>query len=206
MSSFFITFEGIEGSGKSTQAKKLQQFLTSKGVATVLTSEPGGTETGKKIREMLVHQNEKRMLPESELLLNFVSRIEHVNQLIAPALARNQTVISDRYLDSTYAYQGYGFSVELKKIDQLLELFKEKIALPDLTFLIDLPVELAFARIKNRASNNSYEQLDLEFHQRVREGYLMIARNNPRIIILDGRGSEQEIAKGIAATFDKLSR
>lgn len=188
----FITFEGIEGSGKSTQSKKLYEFFLSHKIDTILTREPGGVKASEKIRELLLDNSLERLEAKTELLLNFAARIEHVEKLIKPALLQNKVVISDRFYDSTFAYQGsafkLGFETVLKTKNIAICDFK-----PDITFLIDLPVEEAFARIKTRSSNNRYEQMSFDFHQRVRDGYLKLNEENQRIILLDGLQSPDEI-------------
>jgi dTMP kinase len=198
----FITFEGIEGSGKSTQSKKLQQFLLSKGISTILTREPGGTETGEKIREILINQ---KLTAETEIMLNFAARIEHIENLIKPALHEKKIVISDRFLDSTYAYQGFGFGFDLKIIKNLADIFFANFS-PDITFLIDLEVEKSFDRLKKRAENNKYEKFSFDFHQKVRTGFLELAAQNQKIHIINGDKNEEEIFSQIIAVISqKLS-
>lgn len=188
----FITFEGIEGSGKSTQCKALYDFLVSKNFAAVLTREPGGTRAGEEIRKILIDETVAKLAAKTEILLNFAARSEHVSKLIKPALAEGKFVICDRFFDSTYAYQGDAFGIDYGEIDVI-----KKFAIgdfgPDITFLIDLPVETAFSRIEHRADNNRYEKLGLEFHQKVRAGFLMLAKKNSRIRIIDGTKTQQEI-------------
>ncbi len=188
----FITFEGIEGSGKSTQCKALYEFFTSKNIAAVLTREPGGTKAGELLRAVLFNEEIVKLEAKTEVLLNFSARSEHVAKLIKPALAEEKTVICDRFFDSTYAYQGNAFGIDYSEIDAVKKFAIGDFA-PDITFLIDLPVEVAFARIGQRADNNRYEKLGLEFHQKVREGFLMLAKKNSRIRIIDGTKTQQEI-------------
>lgn len=188
----FITFEGIEGSGKSTQVRMLNDFLASKNLPTLVTREPGGTLAGEKIREILIDEKIPKLNPTTELLLNFAARIEHVEKLINPALKANKIVICDRFFDSSYAYQGFGLDLGKDKVDKIRELSITKFK-PQISFLIDLPVEIAFLRIKDRLDNNRYEKMDLNFHQKVRDGYLTIAKHDPRIVIIDGNKSKEEI-------------
>jgi len=192
----FISFEGIEGSGKSTQAKKLHEFFLSQNIDAILTREPGGTKAGEKIREILIDEKITKLEAKTELFLNFAARLEHVEKLIKPSLAAQKTVICDRFFDSTYAYQGSAFGLDEKLIDEVKKMTIGDFA-PDLTFLIDVPVEVAFARIAGRAENNRYEKLGLDFHQKVRDGFLFLAAKNSRIKKIDGTKNQQEI-------FDKI--
>ena len=188
----FITFEGIEGSGKSTQSKKLYEFFLTQKKEVILTREPGGTTVGEKIREILIDEKIAKLEAKTELFLNFAARLEHVEKLIKPALAQNKIVISDRFFDSTYAYQGNAFGVDFNLIDKV-----RKIAIgdfkPDITFLIDVPVEVAFKRIEGRIENNRYEKLAIDFHQKVREGFLNLAKNDARIKAIDGTQGLEKI-------------
>ncbi len=189
----FITFEGVEGCGKSTQTKMLQQFLHEKNYDAIITREPGGAKASEAIRAILLDDNLPKLNAKSEILLNFAARIEHVEQLIKPALAAGKTVICDRFFDSTFAYQGFGFGVDLKLIEEVKKLAIGDFA-PDITFLIDVPVDIAFARIEDRSTNNRYEKLGRDFHQRTRDGFLQIARENKRISVLDGTLPAKDLA------------
>lgn len=188
----FITFEGIEGSGKSTQVKKLQEFFLNKKIDSILTREPGGTKAGELVRAILIDEKIEKLDAKSELFLNFAARIEHVEKLIKPALAAKKTVICDRFFDSTFAYQGSAFGLDFSLIEEVKKMAIGNFA-PDITFLIDVPVEVAFKRIATRADNNRYEKLGLEFHQKVRAGFLALAKKNPRIKIIDGTKTEAEV-------------
>ena len=192
----FITFEGIEGSGKSTQSKKLYEFLLAAKLNAILTREPGGTKASEKIREILIDDEIEKLEAKTELFLNFAARLEHVEKLIKPALAENKIVISDRFFDSTFAYQGSAFGLDSKLIDEVKKMTIGDFA-PDITFLIDVPVEHAFARIQNRESNNRYEKLGLDFHQKVRNGFLKLASENQRILLIDGTKTPQEVFEKI---------
>lgn len=192
----FITFEGIEGSGKSTQAKKLHEFFTAKNVASILTREPGGTPASEAIRAILIDEKISKLEAKTELFLNFAARLEHVEKLIKPALQQNKIVISDRFFDSTYAYQGSAFGLDFALIDEVKKMTISNFA-PDITFLIDVPVETAFARIVNRSDNNRYEKLGADFHKKVRDGFLSLAKKNPRIRLIDGTKNPQEISQEI---------
>lgn len=192
----FITFEGVEGSGKSTQAKLLHEFLRKKNYDAIVTREPGGAAASEKIREILLDETLPKLESCTEILLNFAARLEHVEKLIKPALQAGKWVICDRFFDSTFAYQGFGFGADFETISRIKSLSIQDFA-PDITFLIDVPVDIAFARIKERSTNNRYEKLDEKFHQRTRDGFLELARLNKRIKIIDGTKSIEEISQKI---------
>jgi dTMP kinase len=188
----FITFEGIEGSGKSTQSRKLQEFFLENKIDAILTREPGGCEISEEIRKILLAEKFGNMQVLSEILLNFTARLEHVEQVIKPALMQGKVVICDRFFDSTYAYQGSAQGVDLAIIQAI-----QKITLgdfqPDITFLIDVEVEQAFERIRLRSDNNRYEKLGLEFHQKVRSGFLKLIDKNKRIKKIDGLQDPKQV-------------
>lgn len=192
----FITFEGIEGSGKSTQSKMLHEFLLAKSYDAIITREPGGVPAAELIRGVLLDETVAKLEAKSEIFLNFAARIEHVEKLIKPALKAGKTVISDRFFDSTLAYQGYGFGADLGLIEEVKNLAIGNFS-PDVTFLIDVPVEAAFARIKDRSTNNRYEKLGVDFHKKTRDGFLEMAQKNPRIVILDGNQEPMALAQEI---------
>ena len=196
----FLTFEGIEGSGKSTQVKKLHAFFLEKNIDAILTREPGGTFAGEKIREILIDEKIEKLEAKTELFLNFAARLEHVEKLIKPSLAQGKTVISDRFIDSTFAYQGNAFGLDKTLIEDVKKMAISDFA-PDITFLIDVPVEAAFARIQTRADNNRYEKLGFDFHQKVRDGFLQLAKKNPRIKVIDGTKNQQEVFVEIISYF-----
>lgn len=187
----FITFEGIEGSGKSTQAKRLYEYLINIGIKAYLTREPGGTSIGKKIREILMSHWEENFPFIAELLLYQADRNIHVNNIIKPLLQQDYIVISDRFYDSTTAYQHYARGIDYSIVDYLNKLATEGIK-PHITFLLDLPVQEAFKRL-NREKDR-LESEGLNFHQKVREGFLKIAdMEKDRVIVLDGLKSPDEI-------------
>ena len=194
----FITFEGIEGCGKSTQARKLHQFFLSQKIDAILTREPGGTETGQRIREILLDENLPKLNAKTELFLHFASRIENIENLIKPAITNGKIVICDRFVDSSYVYQGDGLGLDYSMIDDVR---KNSIGdlKPDITFLIDLPVETAFARIHNRSENNRYERLGIDFHQKIRNGFLRLANKNSRIKVINGDRNLDEVFAEILA-------
>ncbi len=194
MEGIFITFEGIEGCGKSTQATLLSDFFHNKKIDCVLTHEPGGTQISEKIRDLLLDKNNLKMEPLTELFLYFASRAQHTFEKIKPALEAGTHVISDRYFDSTIAYQGEGRYILKQKLIETNN-FATGGLIPHITFLIDLPVEIGLSRIKNK---DRIEQESIEFHNRVRGAYLTLARENPeRIKIIDGTKSIEDIHKEV---------
>ncbi len=198
----FISFEGIEGSGKSTQAKILYDFLKQKEYPVILTREPGGTAIGNNIREILIDKKNNQINPLTELMLNFASRIEHLQQVILPALKNKQIVITDRFYDSTLAYQGFAMDVEIETIEKVHQLIINSIQ-PDITFLCDMEVEVAFQRIKSRSDNNRYEELSFDFHNKVRNGFLKIAQDNvSRIKIINANNDVSKVAEQIVKYLD----
>jgi len=190
---FFVTLEGGEGAGKSTQVGLLAGALRAAGHEVVATREPGGAPGAEEIRQILVSGRVDRWSPLSELLLFVAARREHVDRTIEPALSRGAWVVCDRFSDSTVAYQGYGGGLieECKALQQLaLGAFQ-----PDLTLVLDLAVELGLERARTRSGHGKrYEQMGLDFHRRVREGFLQIARLEPaRCRVIDGRGTIEEV-------------
>lgn len=199
-----ITFEGIEGCGKSTLAKELYEYLKSKNYKVIFTREPGGGKLGEKIREILL-SNEFEIPDYSELFLFLASRYEHTKNVIIPRLKEGYIVISDRYMDSTIAYQGYGRKIDLKLLEKLNEIATLGIK-PDLTFLIDLPEEISFNRLKDKILDR-IESEEIEFYKRVRFGYIEIARNEPlRFIILDGTMELQALKQKVFEITENLIR
>jgi len=200
--SLFITFEGIEGCGKTTQIGLLTSFLKSLHRPFLLTREPGGTGVGERIRQILLSSENVGIEPMAELYLYAAARVQHLHQVISPALREGKVVICDRFADATLAYQGYGRGVDLVWIEGIHARTMENVK-PDLTFLLDLPVEEGLRRALKRMENHSvkedrFEKEALDFHRRVREGYLSLARNEPRrIIVLDGMKEEQIIHQEI---------
>lgn len=180
MKGLFITFEGPEGAGKSTQARLLAEWLRAKGREVVLTREPGGTRLGQAIRGLLLHQD--HMCAEAEYLLYSADRAEHMQTLIRPALQQGQVVLCDRWLDSSLAYQGYGRGLDLGWLRAVAQGATQGIR-PHKTFLFDLPPEVGLERFEGR---DRLEREPLEFHRRVRQGYLELAQAEPeRFVLLD---------------------
>jgi len=191
----FITLEGIEGAGKSTQANLLAETLKQKGFQTVLTREPGGIETAEAIRAILLH---KDIEPVSELLLYEAARAEHFCKVIKPALDSGKTVVCDRFADASIAYQGYGRGLDVKMIEELNHIATFG-TMPDLTIIVDITAQRAFERLKQRGNApDRFERLDVKFFERVRKGYLDLAINQPkRVVVVDGAKSVEEVHKAI---------
>lgn len=205
----FITFEGPDGSGKSTQIELLAHHLRSIGWNVLTTREPGGTPIGDQIRNVLHDVTNTEMVSEAEILLYSASRAQLVGQVIRPALAQGATVLSDRYADSTIAYQGYGRGLDLNVLRRITDFATGGLA-PDLTIYLDLPVEQGLERKRQALSQRSGEwnrldQEDVEFHQRVRQGYLELAAAEPeRWLIVDARPSVAEIQRRIREAMERF--
>jgi dTMP kinase len=190
MKGYFITVEGIEGVGKSTAVKYIQEYLLQAQKEVVLTREPGGTEIAEKIRHILLTpSHEERMLPETELLLMFAARAQHIKQIIEPALLEGKWVVCDRFVDASYAYQGGGRKISLKHIEMLEQWIVNNVK-PNLTILLDAPSEVGLARAKHRGPQDRIEQEKIDFFDRVRHGYLMRAeQNKSRFCVIDATQS-----------------
>lgn len=187
----FLTFEGIDGAGKSTHIASVVSALQAQGLQVVATREPGGTALGEKLRELLLHESMHR---ETETLLMFAARREHLAQVIEPALARGQWVVSDRFTDATFAYQGGGRQVALEKL-AALEQWVHPHLQPDLTFLFDLPLEVAKARLLAGRKLDKFEQEQADFFNATRAEYLRRAQNDsPRFRTIDASHSIEQIA------------
>lgn len=205
----FITFEGPEGAGKSTQLKRLAEYLREKGHAVITTREPGGTPLAEQLREILkTHRGAEKLHPETELLLMEAARSQHAREVILPALERGCVVLCDRYYDSTTAYQGGARNIDSSLIDRL-NLFAAGFRKPDLTLIFDLDIETGFRRAgKRQETAGEYDRFEAEtraFHQRVREMFLQIARTEPdRVKIIDAEGTPEEVAERVRSTADEL--
>lgn len=197
MKGTFISFEGIEGTGKSTHAKLLCEYLREKGFDAVLTEEPGGTPIGLGIREILLSVEHKGMTPVVELLLYNASRAQHIREVIMPAIDRGSVVITDRFTDSTIAYQGYGRGIDLNLIDSIDMIATGRLR-PDITLLLDLDVEAGLKRNRGINKTDRLELEDVAFHQRVRTGYHAIAAKEPgRIQCIDASQGIEKIRSQI---------
>lgn len=199
-----ITFEGIEGCGKSTQAELLKDCLIGAGVKTLLSREPGGSPLGEKLRTILLNRENYHLTPESELFLYLADRAEHVWQVIKPALEENKILIVDRYLDSTLVYQGYGRGFDLFFVQELNTMATYRIW-PQITFLLDLPPDQGLKRARTRNLENftdieegRFESEDLAFHQTIRNGYLEIAKHErDRFVVLDAMETVESVFENI---------
>ncbi|MDX2186639.1 MAG: dTMP kinase [Opitutaceae bacterium] len=191
-----ISFEGSEGAGKSTQIARLAQRIQDRGHDVISTREPGGTEIGEQIRNIIVHNSKgDEMRAETELLLFAAARAQLVRETIVPALLNGTVVLSDRFLDSTTVYQGIARNLALGPVNQINR-FAIGNVMPDLTVVIDVPTEVSLARIRQRASDlpDRMERENIDFYEKVREGYLVLAKGMPeRIIVVDGTQPEDEI-------------
>ena len=202
--SLFITLEGGEGAGKTTQIVHLAGWLAERGVSCILTREPGGTDLGRKIRALLLDPEHAGMAPETELLLYMADRAQHIATVIRPALASGRTVLCDRYFDATLVYQGAARGLSADRIRRLHELMFEGLT-PHLTLLLDLPVETGLARARQQLekggrsrSESRFEDEALLFHRRVRAGYLELARQHPeRFRVIDATADETGVRAAI---------
>jgi dTMP kinase len=197
-----ISFEGSEGSGKSTQIALLAEHFQKANREVVTTREPGGTEIGEQIRNIIVHNSKgDEMCAETELLLFAAARAQVVREVIAPAMMRGAVVLSDRFLDSSTVYQGIGRNLAADPVAQINR-FAVGNVMPDLTVVIDVPTEVSLARLKQRASDlpDRMERENLDFYTKIREGYLVLAKGMPeRFVLIDGTKSQDAIAKKIWA-------
>ena len=207
----FITFEGGDGTGKTTQLKALESHLQSKGCSCVSTREPGGTSLGKLIRQVLLEVGKQPIASPTELFLYLADRAQHVQEVIIPAIDGGKIVLCDRYTDSTLAYQGYGRGIDLDLLRQLNE-FANRGVEPDLTLLLDCPVELGLSRTAQRQSNagsargreDRFEREKVEFHEKVHAGFLAMARAEPeRFRIIDASGSVEQVSREIQNVIDR---
>jgi len=195
----FITLEGPEGSGKSTQIKRLAKRLELMDYPVITTREPGGTSIGDQIRQVLVRMENKELHPRTEILLFLAARAQLVEQLIKPALQDGRIILCDRYGDSTLAYQGYGHGLDLDKLRQMLDFATDHLK-PDLTILLDLDVKMGLMRKKAEDEWNRLDAYEVLFHERVREGYLNLAREEPE------RWRIVDASQGIDAVQEDLLR
>jgi len=197
----FITFEGIDGAGKSTHIAFVSKYLQDRGIDLVSSREPGGTQLGEKLRELVLHET---MHLETEALLMFASRREHIAQVIAPALARGAWVISDRFTDASFAYQGGGRGMDLAKLDALEQWVHPHLQ-PDLTLLFDVPLEVARARLDATRTLDKFEQEKTDFFASTRNEYLRRAAQFPqRFRLVDSTRTIAEIEVEITAILDEL--
>ncbi|MEJ2010971.1 MAG: dTMP kinase [Anaerolineales bacterium] len=204
--SAFITLEGPDGGGKSLQAELLKDYLQSLDHAVVLTREPGGTDIGDQIRKVLMLLENKAMDPRTEFLLFSASRAQLVNQFIRPQLEAEKIVICDRFFDSSLAYQGYGQGLNLDMLRRVTE-FATGGLVPDLTLLLDLDAESGLRRRESGGNWNRLDAYDLEFHRRVRNGYLELASQEPqRWVVIDGSPGREVVKTAVQQAVDAFLR
>jgi dTMP kinase len=205
--SLFITFEGVEGSGKTTQIQRLKKYLTQKGIPCKVTREPGGCPISERVREILLNPDHREM-PDVKFLES--ARAQHVKEVIEPFLKKGGIVLCDRFRDATLAYQGYGRKIDLKWIERLNHLSSQGIK-PDVTFLLDCPSDVGLKRAlqRNRTlkqeNEERFEKEEIQFHRRVRKGYLAIAKKEPRRVkVIDTRQGEEKVFEKIQKIVDDL--
>lgn len=196
----FITLEGGEGAGKSTQIALLKECLEASGLSVLVTREPGGSKGGEDIRNLLVNGDTNRWEPLTEALLNYAARHEHLEKVILPALAKGIWVLCDRFADSTMAYQGYGHGMNREVIRRLHRLVVDDVA-PDLTLIFDMPVELGLERATSRGDGEDrYERMGTDFHERLRQGFLEIERKDPaRCKLIDASSDIGAVAMAVTS-------
>ena len=201
MNSFFITFEGIDGAGKSTHINFVEKYLQDNHIPFISTREPGGTPLGEKLRNHLLNEV---MDPYTETLLMFSSRMQHIKEIIKPNLDKGVSVLSDRFTDATYAYQHGGKGVNEAFIHVLKTLVHPKIN-PNITFLFDCPIEISLERLHSTRELDKFEKEEKSFHQKVRDAYLTLAKAEPdRFVIIDSSQTIETIQIQIEQSLDKL--
>lgn len=200
----FITLEGGEGVGKTTNIRYIEELIKAAGKTLIRTREPGGTPLAESVRGLLLDPAHQGMHPDCELLLMFAARAEHLDKVIRPALERGDWVLCDRFTDATYAYQGYGRGLSLERIAELEQLVQGGLR-PDLTLLLDVPVEIGMERAGNRSDPDRFEQENLAFFERIRQGYLSRARAEPeRFAVIDAGLALEAVQAGIQAALNRL--
>ncbi|WFE68770.1 dTMP kinase [Thiomicrospira sp. R3] len=201
----FLTLEGVEGAGKSTNLRFIEQWLNEQGIEFVVTREPGGTELGEAIRGLLLDKRYKTMTPSCELLLMFAARAQHIETLIKPALAQGKWVVSDRFTDATYAYQGAARGLGFERIAPI-ENWVQQAFRPDCTFVFDLPVELGMQRVATRGGEiDRFEQEQNGFFEKVRQAYLVRAAQSPeRYCVVDAAQSLEAVQIQISTQLTRL--
>ena len=189
----FVTFEGIEGSGKTTQARRLSAHLEKRGIPHIVTREPGGTPLADQVRSLLLDPRQETVFPEAELLLYQAARAQHVRGLLIPALESGKAVLCDRFYDATCAYQTHARKLDVEMVG-MLNRFASGGLVPDLTLLFDLPPEIGVSRAARRGAADRIEMESQDFHQAVREGYLAIFKSNSdRMVLIDACATEKEV-------------
>lgn len=197
----FITLEGVDGAGKTTHIEFIKNYLSDLNINYVMTREPGGTGLGEKLRDILLHDE---MNPQTETMLMFAARNEHIDKVIRPNLIKGAVVISDRFTDATYAYQAGGKGVKDEKIDILKKWVQEDLR-PDLTFLFDLSVEVSIERLNKTRKLDKFEREDKSFHKKIREKYLTLVEASPeRFCVLNSEASIEKIQNQIKLKLDEV--
>jgi len=204
MNNLFITFEGGDGSGKSTQVNLLFNYLISKKIDTIKTREPGGTPSAEALRELLIKGEIDKWQPITEALLMWAARFEHIGEVINPSIEMGKTVICDRFYDSTYAYQGIAHNLGLEKMIDLKNLIIGNIE-PSVTFIMDIDPEIGLERTRDRGnSENRFENFDLDFHKKIRKAFLDIANKyKDRCVLVNAELSQNEISNIIVKEINK---
>ncbi|TDO99983.1 dTMP kinase [Marinomonas balearica] len=198
----FITLEGGEGSGKTSAIAFVKEWLEAKGVPYIVTREPGGTPLAEEIRQVVLSKRDESVSPITELLLVFAARAQHVEQKIVPALESGVWVISDRFIDSSYVYQGVARGLDIADIDRLVHLAVGD-CLPDRTILLDVPVEVGMERVANRLGNDRLDAESTQFHEMVRRGFLDLAiRDRDRVSIVDASVAQKDVFEQIATVLE----
>lgn len=207
----FITLEGVEGSGKSTQLGNIRAFLQERGLTVVVTREPGGTDIGRAVRSILLNPGNREMDALTELFLYEADRAEHVRKIIAPALSAGKTVLCDRFFDATMVYQGYARGLDLEEIRRIHRFILGNLS-PDLTILLDLPPEIGLTRAwaqidkgDRTGAESRFEKEALDFHRKIRAGYLDIARHeSQRFCIVDAEQDAAAVCRDIKKAIERL--
>jgi len=200
----FITLEGTEGVGKSTNLEFVREYIENKGIELLVTREPGGTPLAEELREVLLKNRDEDFDPAAELLTVFAARAQHLNTVIKPALEKGCWVLCDRFTDATYAYQGAGRSLDKKMIQQLEQMVQGDLR-PDMTLLLDIDVEVGLTRARNRAALDRFENEAVAFFERVRAGYLeRVASDSKRYAVIDAGNSLKQVQVDIRNALDAL--
>ena len=204
----FITFEGVEGSGKTTQIERLKQYLVDQGISCMITREPGGTPIGERVRKILLNPEHHGMDPLTELLLYEAARVQHIREVLKPQLRKKTVILCDRFDDASVAYQGYGRKLDLSLVERSNRLATQGIR-PNVTFLLDCPSHLGLGRALRRnrrlrqEKEGRFEKEKLQFHRRVRKGYLSIAKKEPhRVKVIDTRQGSDKVFQEIRRHLD----
>jgi dTMP kinase len=206
----FITFEGVEGSGKTTQIRRLKTYLNRKGIPCTVTREPGGTSIGDQVRKILLNPDHKDLDPLAELFLYEAARAQHIKEFIKPLLEKKGVILCDRFADASVAYQGYGRRLGFRLVERLNQMATDGLR-PDITFLLDCPTDLGLQRairrneVLKQEKEGRFEREKIQFHNRVRRGYLALARKEPRRVkVIDTRKGEDKVFEEIQHIIDKI--